>query len=393
MEYNKVVKRVMTVVKCKRGCYIEGPAGIGKSAMIHNIADMLEEETGIKYQVVTIFGSLLKEGEIGGIPTPYEEDGIMLSKYTRHYKMNDIIKADEKGIPSILFIDELNRCENAVQQELMQIILDRRINDVFLPDSTVIIMAGNPAVDDNDDYQVTEMNAALKNRFFKFVLEANANDWIQWAIDKDTHFIHPHIVAFIAEYPEALHNPASSDDVKPTPRGWEMFSDVYTSVVGKSDDTSNINSENIVEILELASAIVGYTVANQFTNFVSDNARPFIKPIDILNMSIDSTEYQSKLTEFANDSYIRKYIVIQRFSELMQSLIEKGKMKKGKKSDEAFEKYTQFYMALPEDMKISIMRMMGQKMDKLFGLFLDKRDDIVNQYFETAEKVKDVDNN
>jgi len=66
--------------------------------------------------------------------------------------MQQILDNDTRGINTILFIDELNRCEAAVNQELMQLILDRRINETILPDSCVIIAAGNPEYDDDNDY-------------------------------------------------------------------------------------------------------------------------------------------------------------------------------------------------------------------------------------------------
>ena len=51
----------------------------------------------------------------------------------------------EKGNNVLLFIDELNRCEHAVQQELMNLILNREINGYKLNKDVKILAAMNPS--------------------------------------------------------------------------------------------------------------------------------------------------------------------------------------------------------------------------------------------------------
>ena len=54
----------------------------------------------------------------------------------------------------LLFIDEINRAEHAVQQELMNLILNREINGFSLSDQVRIIAAMNP--EDSFDYQTID---------------------------------------------------------------------------------------------------------------------------------------------------------------------------------------------------------------------------------------------
>ena len=58
----------------------------------------------------------------------------------------------------MLFIDEINRAEHAVQQELMNLILNREINGFLLDDRVRIIAAMNP--EDSFDYQTIDMDPA-----------------------------------------------------------------------------------------------------------------------------------------------------------------------------------------------------------------------------------------
>jgi len=44
--------------------YIEGHAGVGKSQMIRDVANLYREKGFEEVPIVTLFGALLKEGEL-----------------------------------------------------------------------------------------------------------------------------------------------------------------------------------------------------------------------------------------------------------------------------------------------------------------------------------------
>uniref|UniRef100_UPI002F420C71 ATP-binding protein n=1 Tax=Intestinibacter sp. TaxID=1965304 RepID=UPI002F420C71 len=92
---------------------VVGESGIGKTALASKIA----EENG--WSLVVIDGNLLKEGEIGGLPTiesytTFDSNGNKVEKkmtiYAVHTKLREIDEEIEKGNTVLLFIDELNRC-------------------------------------------------------------------------------------------------------------------------------------------------------------------------------------------------------------------------------------------------------------------------------------------
>jgi len=226
MKYSELVPQVFATSIAGVVPYVEGHAGVGKSQMIREVAELYREKTGAEVLITTLFGALLKEGELGGIPVPRRDENSkkMINDYTTHVKMQQILENDKEGHISILFVDELNRAEQSVNQELMQLILDRRINETILPDNCAIIAAGNPEYDDDNDYMVNVMNSAMKNRFIKYTLEADVKDWLKWASntkddeEKGTEAIDPDVIEFIAEMPNLLHDPHSKEDIKPTPR-------------------------------------------------------------------------------------------------------------------------------------------------------------------------------
>jgi len=256
--------------------YIEGHAGIGKSNFPKMMCKKLNEryaKDGMKFTHVTIFGSVLKEGELGGIPIPVEDnEGNHINTYTLYWKIKQIQDLVAEGYHVILFIDELNRSELAVQQELMQLILDKVINTAELPiGDCSIIAAGNPEADDDNDYQVNTMNAALIDRFSFYNLTVDVEDWLAWAMDNG---IHNDIVEFISSNIDMLHIPASTEKIKPTPRSWESVSKKYTTFIEEFNFDDGILSE-------LVRSDIGRIPATAFMRHLETKTNPLIRVDEI----------------------------------------------------------------------------------------------------------------
>ena len=194
---------------------VVGESGIGKTALANKMA----RENG--WSLVVIDGNLLKEGEIGGLPTVESYDSINSSGqkiqkkttvYAVHTKLREIDEEIEKGNTVLLFIDELNRCEHTVQQELMNLILNREINGYNLYKNVKILAAMNPSSEyaSDLDYQVVDMDPAQENRFVWLNMEPDYNEWIRWAISSG---IEQKVVEFISTFPEYLHR-VNDGDIK-----------------------------------------------------------------------------------------------------------------------------------------------------------------------------------
>ena len=143
-----------------------GESGIGKTALVKALA----HKQG--YYCVTIDGNMLKEGEIGGLPIveDYILNGVKKKKtvYAVHTKLQEIedILLEDHFKRVLLFIDEINRCEHSVQQELMNIILNREINGYRLHQNVDVIAAMNPSNKydsfEDSDYQVVEHGSSTR---------------------------------------------------------------------------------------------------------------------------------------------------------------------------------------------------------------------------------------
>lgn len=306
-EAKRLIKRALlaNIVSDKKDLaitpLISGKHGIGKSQMIKSVAADLG---GV---CITIEGGTLKEGEITGLPYQYKDDnGNVKFRFLPYYAVEriqkeqqriftacgketaesvlygdenkyafDDISSDEKismlksGIvkPVIIFIDEINRTENSVYKELMNILLTRSVNGYNFPWWVLFVGAMNPSTQ-NSLYATNEMDPAQLDRFLKIKVSDNTREWLRYG--KNTG-MSPEILNFIKDNPKCLssNDKELQDDEKPTPspRGWDMVDTLLKSEPLLRDFfTDKENDPKIVEkdMKNLVSAKLGSTVATMF---------------------------------------------------------------------------------------------------------------------------------
>ena len=76
---------------------IVGESGIGKTDLAKELARQKN------WSLITIDANLLKEGEIGGLPTVKDNTTV----YAVHHKLKELEKAAAQGETVLLFIDEM----------------------------------------------------------------------------------------------------------------------------------------------------------------------------------------------------------------------------------------------------------------------------------------------
>lgn len=235
LSYQAMLKAVKAVVDAGNVPNIVGDAGIGKSALV---ADLARQEDARLFTTVV---SLSEKGDLA-IPVPplRDESFVQTSQHGTLANIQfgysetlvDIIRWAEAHPqqPIIWFLDEFNRGTQAVQSELMNLVLQRQINSLRLPAQVHIIIAENPdsSMDGFADsgYAVTPSDAAIKDRTVRLVMKASLNDWLQWAQGQDADGksrIQPLVIAYLQEHPDQLNDPDASD-LGPTPRAWQRVS-------------------------------------------------------------------------------------------------------------------------------------------------------------------------
>lgn len=188
---------------------IWGPPGLGKSQIAYQFAN------DYNAKVFELRANLFDPVDVrGGLKVVEQADG---TYRTRYGVPEDYPDSNFQGTV-VLLIDELPNAPKATQNALLQLTLDRKLGTYTLPDNTVIIAAGNRS---QDRAAVHEMPTPVKNRFAHYVLEANIDDWVAWALH---HNIDDSLISFLRYRPTLLHNLDANENAFPSPRTWEMVS-------------------------------------------------------------------------------------------------------------------------------------------------------------------------
>ena len=295
MKFSEAIKTTELVLESGSVPLIIGDAGIGKTSLVKKICNEK------KYYLVNIDANLLKEGEIGGLPI-VENDK---TRYATHYKLIEIEKAivDNSYDGVLLFIDELNRCEHAVQQELMNLILNREINGYKLDSRVKIIAAMNPSNKydgyEDTDYQVVDMDNAQEDRFVWIDLSSDIKEWIKWAMSSEVN-VHSHIIEFLSNFPEYLNVTNSNESIKATPRSWERVAKSY-NVYLKSKEKYPIDI-----FYNVVKGNIGISIATDFINYIKNIKNPLIRVDDLFSYIILPVEVKNEIKE---ESHSRLYIL------------------------------------------------------------------------------------
>ena len=398
MSYNDAKDTISVILKSKLVPMIYGHAGIGKSQLAKDIVNDYNEQ-GIPCKLEIIYGSVLGEKELGGIPIRVtrefkpkgSDEGIKIpvNEYTTHETFVRILENDQNGIMTILFIDELNRCDRSVQNELMQLILDRRINQFKLPKSCLVMAAGNLESDDTMDYQTTTMNDALKDRFWQAEMTSNLNEWLVWATKTNDKTnitnIDDDIVEFLTEYTELFHITDGESDIKPNPRSWHMLSKEKRALEG---DKGVEHSQNALYFL--AAGHVGDIVANKFVNFMINKKNPMIKPVEFFNSSED--EFEKLLHKFKSEAIPRIVVIMNRTIKFVSEYFENSNNKSAadKKQIEKFkDRFVKIIEQLPKDFMVGVFQNIGHNYKGLHDKMVSY-EPYIDLYFKTNQRVMSI---
>jgi MoxR-like ATPase len=221
--------------------HIWGPCGVGKSQIVFQVADDTQREFR------DVRAGQLDPVDLRGLPR--------IASHQTEWAPPKFLPTSGKGI---LFLDELTSAPQMTQAACYQLVLDRRLGEYVLPDGWVVIAAGNPASERGVHFS---MPRPLRNRFVHLNLEADLPEWCRWAVRAG---IRSEIIAFLRFKPALLHDADATSDQNawPTPRSWEMASNVLRGVAGK---TGVWAAETEAQLLE---GTIGHAATAEFVGFL-----------------------------------------------------------------------------------------------------------------------------
>ena len=237
---------------------VVGPTGIGKTQWVYDIAKKIETKTGNK-TIVKVFHPARSSNTDYVIPIVSNEQIVKaLTKEMKELSQTE----DENGKPIriIAFFDEWDRAEGMTRNALLSLINERIFEDITLPPTTSIVLAGNQKF----SRDTNELNQAEKSRMPVYVIDMqemtkNSERLKYWLdIARNKLCLDARVISFIATNPNYLYMPETGSSVFPTPRSWELLSKSLAFSENMSDETK----------LYQYSSCVGLEAASKFKMYV-----------------------------------------------------------------------------------------------------------------------------
>lgn len=272
------VKLIRVCMDAVRPVFLSGPPGIGKSDLMEQLGQSYErrdEEGNVivpARPVIDMRLLLMDPTDLKGIPY-YNPD----TKSMKWAPSSELPKEGQGLDNAILFLDEMNAAPPSVQAAAYQLILNRRIGEYILPKGVSIVAAGNR---ESDRGVVYRMPSPLANRFVHFDMEANIDDWKEWALNNN---VHPDVVGFLSKHSHKLFtfDPKSPDKAFATPRSWAFVGDLLNSDLTKSLAESDITT--------IVSGTIGEGLATEFAQH-RKYAAQLPNTIDVLTGKVKTLE-------------------------------------------------------------------------------------------------------
>lgn len=261
MEIKELKNTIELCVKANLTPFIQGSPGIGKSAIVKDVANAMNLE------LIDVRLSQCDIADLNGLP---KLDG---KKAT--FLPFDVFPIEGDELPKgkdgwLLFLDELNSANKAVQAASYKLILDRMVGNHKLHSAVKIVSAGNLIT---DNAVVNQLSTALRSRLVNLTIDfksgaSNAAAWIDWGF---AHGIDPRILAYIQYKPDHLFDfdPEKDGETYACPRTWDMLSKLL----------SNIQGNKLKAYTELIKGTVG-SIAHEFIEYTKyANQLPDFKKI------------------------------------------------------------------------------------------------------------------
>lgn len=134
----------------------------------------------------------------------------------------------------ILFLDEINRCQDDVAQASFQLVLDRRIGQYVLPPGWSIVCAGNFM----EGYNTNGFtDPAFLDRFCHLRLSSDESTLPEWVDYMNIRYeVSDRIIEFVSYNNDYLYGKSESSlgfQILPSPRSWEAVAKVLEACAVK----------------------------------------------------------------------------------------------------------------------------------------------------------------
>ena len=208
----------------QRPLFILGPPGLGKTAIVSQIA----AEMGVGFVSYTITHHT-RQSAIG-LPRIATREYGGEDCYVSEYTMSEIVASvydtmDATGVSEgLLFIDEINCVSETLAPAMLDLLQNKKFGPHRIPDGWILVSAGNPR---EFNSSAREFDVATQDRIRVIEVEPDTNIWLRYAMDNG---IHDAVINYLQSKPQNLlrFERTVTGPKFVTPRAWEDLSAVLT---------------------------------------------------------------------------------------------------------------------------------------------------------------------
>ena len=218
-------------VEKQRPIFLMGPPGIGKTAIMEQIAQELK--------VGLVSYSMTHHTRQSALGLPFIEHKIYGGKEfaVSEYTMSEIIASvydtmEETGLKEgILFLDEINCVSETLAPAMLQFLQYKIFCRHRVPEGWIVVTAGNPPEYNNS---VREFDIVTWDRLKRIDVEPDYETWKEYAYQKA---VHPAILTYLDIKKDDFYKIETTVDGKTfvTARGWSDLSDMIRLYEQNSD--------------------------------------------------------------------------------------------------------------------------------------------------------------
>ncbi len=235
----RILERLLNAGTDAPPVYLEGPPGVGKSSVVHQVAQKLGLD------VTDVRAAYLTPPDLIGLPALERDTG------RTTYFLPEFLPLE--GTSGVLVLEELASAPPAIQVALYQLLLDRRVGWRYkLPDGWRVIATGNRL----EDGWTHPLSPALATRLLRLEVRADLDEFLQFGLERG---VHPMVAAFLSRNPQLLHQPLENSPHHPNPRTWAMASTVLKAFDGDLDS---------LDLEPALAGVLGDGAARAFTAFL-----------------------------------------------------------------------------------------------------------------------------
>ena len=209
-------------VEKQRPIFLMGPPGIGKTAVMEQIA----QELGVGL----VSYSMTHHTRQSALGLPFIEHKIYGGREyaVSEYTMSEIIASvydtmEETGLKEgILFLDEINCVSETLAPMMLQFLQYKIFGRHRVPDGWIVVTAGNPPEYNNS---VREFDVVTWDRLKRIDVEPDFETWKEYARSRG---VHPAILTYLEIKKDDFYKIETTVDGKTfvTARGWSDLSDM-----------------------------------------------------------------------------------------------------------------------------------------------------------------------